>query len=486
MVRRLPWAHPHLKVGNAAKGKATSTAVTTAGTPTATTTTTNRSSTIPHLFAKMVSRTPRGGGRRFMYNSSYSRSGGGGGSGNRNRTYTPRSDRHTAGETGSSPSPPPSQKKRLDGLYMEGNWYCNCTPRQQAAHLQVKKQTANHGRFFYKCEKRRGGCTFFLWEDDAKNRAEVSTLTLPPMPTDGVPTAGTTPTAQAPTPSTASAVKIGLKPAAAARAPPETAAPPSPSAQRSVARQKFLDTYFSTTRPTQAAVGADGPPDGAGAEASPRTAKRKRVLFDFDSDDGADEYGLDDVSSDEERAMNEAMERSARKLRGAAPLLPPPSPSTPAAQRTMRDGAALPTPQTVTRKLFPDAKRRRHDDVGQPPNTSFSTGASTATVDAGPPPSTPSRGEEQLDPTEEVLALLAGQKVDDAAARAVGDVLRRFSMQAKGLTRGRETVRAALKAKDERIAALQERVASLEAQTRAQREEIADFKAGMMDLYSRH
>ncbi|EFQ26332.1 uncharacterized protein GLRG_01476 [Colletotrichum graminicola M1.001] len=429
----------------------------------------------------MVSRTPRGSGRRLMYNSNYSRSSAGG-SASRSRTHTPRSGRHTAGETGSSPSPPPSQKRRLDGLYLEGNWYCNCTPRQQAAHLQVKKKNANNGRFFYKCEKRRGGCTFFLWEEDAKNRDEGSTLTLPPMPTDGAPAAGTIPTAQLPTPSTASAIKNASRPATAAA----TAAPPSPSAQRSVARQKFLDTYFSTTRQTQAALEADGPPDEAGAEASPRPAKRKRVLFDFDSDDGADEYGLGDVSSDEERAMNEAMERSARKLRGAAPPLPPPSPSTPAAQRTVRDGAALPTPQTVTRTLFPDAKRPRHDDAGQSPNTSFSTSTSTATGDAGLCSSTPSRGEEQLDPTEEVLALLAGQKVDDATARAVGDVLRRFSMQAKGLARGRETVRAALKAKDEKIAALQERVASLEARTRAQREEIADFKAGMMDLYSKH
>ncbi|KAK2047020.1 hypothetical protein LZ31DRAFT_551820 [Colletotrichum somersetense] len=486
MVRRLPWTHPHLKVGNAAKGKATSTAVATAAA--FSTTTTYRSDTIPHLFAKMVSRTPRGGGRRLMYNSNYSRSSGDG-SASRSRTYTPRSDRHTAGGTGSSPSPPPSQKRRLDGLCLEGNWYCNCTPRQQAAHLQVKKKNANHGRFFYKCEKRRGGCTFFLWEEDAKNRAEVSTLTLPPMPTDGAPTTGTTPTTQVPTPSTASVAKIGSKPTTAASAPAATAASPSPSAQRSVARQKFLDTYFSTPRPTQAAVEADDPTDEVVAEAtSPRTAKRKRVLFDSDSDDGADEYGLDDVSSDEERAMNEAMERSARKLRGAAPL-PSPSPSTPAAQRTVRDGAALPTPQTVTRTLFPDAKRRRHDDAGESPNTSFSTSTSTATAagDAGPPPSsTPSRGEEQLDPTEEVMALLAGQKVDGVTARAVGDVLRRFSMQAKGLVRGRETVRAALKAKDERIAALQERMASLEARTRAQREEIADFKAGMMDLYSKH
>ncbi|WQF77889.1 Putative Zinc finger, GRF-type [Colletotrichum destructivum] len=417
----------------------------------------------------MVSRTPRGG-RRLMH-SSYNRSG--------SRTYTPRSNRGT--DVGTSPSPPPSQKRRLDGLYLEENWYCNCAPRQQALLLQVKKKNANHGRFFYKCEKRKGGCNFFLWEEDARNRAETATLTLPPMPTDGSPAAGTTPTAQFPTPSTASAARSGVKSATTAP-PPDREAPPSPTTQKSAARQKFLDAYFSA-RPPQAAAEANGPLDEAGADAPSHTTKRKRVIFDFDSDDGEDEYGLGDVSSDEERAMNEAMERSAKKLRETVPL----TPYTPVAQRMARD-VALPTPQTVTRTLFPDAKRRKPDDVGKPavesPNVSFSTKTSSATV--GPSSSPASRGEEQLDPTKEVLALLAGRAVDDTTMRGVGDLLRRFSMKAQGLAKGRETVRAALKVKDEKIAELQERIASLEARNRAQREEIADFKAGMMDLYSKH
>ncbi|TID04628.1 hypothetical protein CH35J_002694 [Colletotrichum higginsianum] len=385
--------------------------------------------------------------------SSYNRSG--------SRTYTPRSNRGT--DVGTSPSPLPSQKRRLDGLYLEGNWYCNCAPRHQALLLQVKKKNANHGRFFYKCEKRKGGCNFFLWEEDAKNRAETATLTLPPMPTDGSPAAGTTPSAQFPTPSTAPAARSGVNSATTAP-PPDREAPPSPTTQKSAARQKFLDAYFSA-RPPQAATEASGPLDEAGADAPSHTAKRKRVIFDFDVDDEEDEYGLGDMSSDEERAMNEAMERSAKKLRETVPLMP----YTPVAQRMARD-AALPTPQTVTRTLFPDAKRRK--PAVESPNVSFSTKTSSATV--GPSSSPASRGEEQLDPTKEVLALLAERAVDDTTMRSVGDVLRRFSMKAKGL------------AKDEKIAELQERVASLEARNRAQREEIADFKAGMMDLYSKH
>ncbi|OHE98878.1 hypothetical protein CORC01_05774 [Colletotrichum orchidophilum] len=504
MVRRLPWTHPHLKAGHAAESKSTTRATATV---TATTSSKNGIDTgtrdiSSYFTTKMVSRTPRSGGRRLMYN-------GGGGGSSRTASYTPAGGDGGGGRT-SSPSPPPSQKKRLDGLFLEGNWYCNCQPRQFAKFLQVSKKTANRGRWFYTCEKRRGGCNFFLWAEDAENRAEGATMTLPPMPQgDGAAAAAaatprrTTSLAQAPTPSTASTIK----PAARATAPAHSAAiepPPSPTAQRSAAKQKFMDTYFKN-RPIQ--VPEEEPnelmvtDEEAETTTTPAPRKRKRVLFDFDSDEGGgegeDNYGLDDVSSGEERAMTEAMERSAKKLRVEGP------PTTPAAQRTLKE-SALPTPQTVTRTLFPDAKRRG-TGVGDvsPGNVSFSTStASSATIghpaavpNSSPPTSTPQ--EEQLDPTEEVMALLRGQQkggsggvgggiMDESTARAVRELLGRFSMKAKGLARGRDTVRTALRAKDEKIAELQERVASLEARARTQREQIADFKAGMMDLYSKH
>ncbi|KXH57704.1 hypothetical protein CSAL01_07083 [Colletotrichum salicis] len=528
MVRRLPWTHPHLKVGHAAESeskskprtRATFTALATATTPIRNTIDDTGTRDISSYFTKttkMVYRTPRsGGGRRLMYNSgSGSRGGGGGGGSSRKTTpYTPNAGGGGGGRT-SSPSPPPSQKKRLDGLFLEGNWYCNCQPRQSAKFLQVSKKTANRGRWFYTCEKRRGGCNFFLWAEDAENRAGAATMTLPPMPQDGISAGnaatprGTTAQTQGLTPGTASTIKPAMRTAPSTAMEP----PPSPTAQRSAVKQKFMDTYFKN-RPVQ--VPEEEPndlmvTDEEAEVTTPAQRKRKRVLFDFDSDDGeeqeqgakTDDYGLDDVSSDEERAMTDAMERSAKKLRkdGGGP------PSTPAAQRTIQD-SALPTPQTVSRTLFPDVKRRKVDEgVGEisPGNVSLSTstssatlGRSTAAAAAGTAPAssppTSTLQEEQLDPTEEVMALLRDQQkgggggggVDDATARAVKAVLGRFAMKAKGLAWGRDTVRTALKAKDEKIAELQERVASLEARARTQREQIADFKAGMMDLYSKY
>ncbi|KAF4825826.1 hypothetical protein CGCSCA5_v000053 [Colletotrichum siamense] len=400
MVRRLPWTHPHRKVDYTGN---------------------NTSSEM------VFTRTPRGGRRGGLTynNSSYGKS----------NYSNNRYSRGGYGNGGGGPNTPSSQKKRLDGLYLEGNWYCNCEPRMQAKYLQTKKQGKNHGRYFWTCESR--GCNFFLWDDDAKNRAEGNTLTLPPMPEDEPTKNGAAMSAPAPVP------------APAATLPTPTTATP---------RQRSMGDYLTQQKE---------------AETPSRTAKRKRVLFEFSDDDEEDDFGLGDMSSDEERQMNEAMERSAKKLRDTAPVTP--------SSRRMAE-SEVDTPGTVSRTLFPDAKRR-NTGTG-----SFSAASTASSMTANPSMSPPASQtqEEQLDPTDEVMALLRGQKVDEATMGEVRGVLRRYAMKAKGIARGRDSVRTALKTKDEKIAGLQERVASLEDRNRAQREEIADFKASIMDLYSKH
>ncbi|KAF6808095.1 px domain-containing protein [Colletotrichum sojae] len=443
MVRRLPWTHPHLKVSYSAV-------------------TSNESANSIYNTRntlRMGYGTPRG--RRLMYT---------GGSGGRSSYSTgKRSSSYSRGGGSTTPS---SQTRRLDGLYLEGNWYCDCEPRAQAAYRRVSKKGPNNGKYFYTCETRK--CNFFLWGEDAENRAEGVTLMLPPMPDDKQAVAA----AEKKTPS----------------APRVAAALPTPT--QTTPRQRSMGDYITAQSRENVGIGGSSTVVGqgstsrqqqqAGETPSRTTSKRKRVIFDFDSEeDGDDKYGLDDLSSDEEKEMNAAMERSAKKLLAAAP-------STPSTQRTADDELAS-TPSTVTRTLFPDAKRRRNDD--DTTNDASFASSSTATqstttaapsTSSQPQPPTPSQAEEQLDPTDEVMALLGGGKVDDVTARGVRDVLRRFAMKAKGVARGRDSVRTALKGKDERIAELQERVASLEALSRKQRDQIADFKAGMMDLYSKH
>ncbi|KAK3177445.1 hypothetical protein K4F52_009777 [Lecanicillium sp. MT-2017a] len=64
---------------------------------------------------------------------------------------------------------PGAERKRLDGLWDNNQWWCNCEPRRKAAFRQVKKESKNKGRFFFTCASTRQ-CDFFLWQDLANIR----------------------------------------------------------------------------------------------------------------------------------------------------------------------------------------------------------------------------------------------------------------------------------------------------------------------------
>lgn len=63
------------------------------------------------------------------------------------------------------------------GLFADGGWLCDCTPRLPAERFKVKKEGPNKDRWFYTCQQSdRKRCGFFLWEDDAKPREEAVVL----------------------------------------------------------------------------------------------------------------------------------------------------------------------------------------------------------------------------------------------------------------------------------------------------------------------
>lgn len=68
-------------------------------------------------------------------------------------------------------------KTNARGLFADGIWHCNCTPRLPAEHFKVKKEGPNKGRWFYTCQldadKR---CGFFLWHEEAKPREAAAVL----------------------------------------------------------------------------------------------------------------------------------------------------------------------------------------------------------------------------------------------------------------------------------------------------------------------
>ena len=73
---------------------------------------------------------------------------------------------------------------QLKGLFADNIWHCDCQPRLPAEHFKVKKEGKNQGRWFYTCQNRskgpggepKGGCDFFLWDEDAKLREEAAVI----------------------------------------------------------------------------------------------------------------------------------------------------------------------------------------------------------------------------------------------------------------------------------------------------------------------
>ncbi|KAL1903319.1 hypothetical protein Sste5346_000604 [Sporothrix stenoceras] len=81
--------------------------------------------------------------------------------GRRSQPTTPRTMRTSNPAT-------PSSGRGSDGLFANGQWFCDCKPRRPAVLRETRKPGANKGRWFYTCpQERRRQCTFFLWEDYA-------------------------------------------------------------------------------------------------------------------------------------------------------------------------------------------------------------------------------------------------------------------------------------------------------------------------------
>lgn len=366
-----------------------------------------------------------------------------------------------------APEAPASTVQRLNGVFAKGTWYCNCDPRDEATLRKVERSKENRGRLYWSCDRTHTDprrCDFFLWESEARVRSGDKS-----PPSDGA--------------ESAPAVQPTTPPRTAARNQHSTARPdatqmPTPSTRTSTAKaskSRSIREFFKsnteqagTSSEEEAQGNAPDPgvrlPPSSSATMVPETPtagpKRKRVEFEEDL--------IGDLSSDEERQMNEAMERSTRKLQQGAPIV------TPAAERT---GAASggPTPATA-RTLFPDAKRARAEGSG-----------AAAAEGAGSPVSGPSP--QQGDDggfVDEIMNLLRGQPLEDSVRRSVAQALDRQSGKMRGYMKGRDNVRAQLKTKEDRIAQLQERITALENKSKMQRQELTEIKAGLANLYSRH
>ncbi|KAK4160942.1 hypothetical protein QBC43DRAFT_324554 [Cladorrhinum sp. PSN259] len=61
-----------------------------------------------------------------------------------------------------------AEVKENEGTFEDGKWWCACDPPTVAERLQVKKETPNQGRWFYRCPlwyDEKSTCDYFQWED---------------------------------------------------------------------------------------------------------------------------------------------------------------------------------------------------------------------------------------------------------------------------------------------------------------------------------
>ena len=416
----------------------------------------------------------------------------------------------------------------------------NCKPRVEASHLKVNKENENHGRWFWRCRK----CNFFLWDEDARAREggllnrdhdggdESEGDGQPDSPTRGRGgRGGGGAAAPAATQYQPSLSRWGFGPVQAPGGDGEGSIDlasvttderldlMSLAGQVSEAPATLPTTPSRLRTPTPATSVPFRAPD------LPVSAgKRKRTAANGFHDSG-DEDLFGELSSDEERQMAEAMERSSKKLQAAASL---------AKGKSVAFTNELPTPVTeerVTRAGLPGSQEtptragrsattfttsphspplgiivsanhadykpssQSSNDHNPPPssalstlssfndphaaaNQSFSTLDGTSSVVVGEDP--PAGDDYAV--TAQVLALLDGAALGPGVRAAVRETLNRHALRVRGVERGRDMVRSALAKKDARIAQLQDRVAALENLHRAERDRNRDMREGIERL----
>lgn len=427
----------------------------------------------------------------------------------------------------------PTKDPSKEGYFSKGQWLCNCQPRLPAVQFQVKRDSPNKGRWFYTCQidrtKGKTGeperCDFFLWSDDARVREEGAVLgnsTTEPSATQSLRTprklVQTTLSARVEpreegkrhwthrtdiTPIGELERTVGngsqgdetpnggetAKSSATMRATGSTGG--SKTAASTQMPERDEEDELSPTFKKNSA-GSTQPPGQQLQTPSAGTKRKREAISLMGSDDVDSDDLFSDMDSDEERQLADIAESSSHPGRTRDAL------ATPAAQKSSDAVAGMPTPsltgKSVRRVLFAEpeagdssntAKRQRNDNAGA--YTSVGEPRTPSSSQEGSRPSsqtTPGSGAGIGDITQEVMDLLQGQKIDEATTRKVRSALQRYSAKAKGLEKGRDASRQALKDKDVKIAKLQERVTNLEDGRRLEAEARKKWKGELMHTFT--
>ena len=332
------------------------------------------------------------------------------------------------------------------GLFADGIWHCNCSPRLPAENFRVKKEGKNQGRWFYTCQQReKQRCGFFLWDEDAKPREAGAVLNN---------------TRNEPEPRSGNVKGKGLF---------------ADMPQRTKVRENSPTPTFSSSSPNS--------PTAHGVKRSAQEAN-------FEDDDpfpwplnGAEERELVTVADatvqqtphkSAKTGVYATPETSARKSIRKLPWLEQSSarPSTP----TSGARTALADDYLTTPSKAPSGP----SIANQPPHT-----PPFMFTPAGPSPlSPPSRYRDALNNpadatstlTNEVMHELSGLPLPPEKLSSVRSLLTKHDLRTQGVTRGRDISRVAIKTKDARIAELEAKIAGLEAEREVHRGIIKKLK----------
>lgn len=344
------------------------------------------------------------------------------------------------------------------GRFIDGVWHCNCDPRLPASHFQVKKDSANKGRWFYCCTNpKETQCGFFLWEEHAKLREEETLLGNGRTEQDMV---DVTPKA----PETPGRERMGRS-AGWLDEDPQTPV----SMQERAAYPTPGESRVTKGRSTQATL----------------MVERSSPTYTYDSLSG-DHF---DTPKPRDAGLTVA-DIMARKRKADSDF----EDSTPKAQKL---GSPPPSHLRSTSKdlVKPEARIERYTTPSTVRRLDFGTSSATkipptpANAQASYPPTTPTPsrinsspdGEGNYNITSSVLSILQSTAMPRGTRQSIRQTLNSYALRVSGIERGRDITRVALKKKDEKIAELEQRILQLEQERELDKTIISHFKKDMAE-----
>jgi hypothetical protein len=249
------------------------------------------------------------------------------------------------------------------------------------------------------------------------------------------------------------------------------------------------------------------------------TAEAARDKRTMEGQAAASNKFMADLARDEEDEYSSSfelppeMERAMAKAAEQAEMRSPETPrkaiktsyaATPGSKRKHEEDS-LPTPVTGTNKAISGYNGASNDDdVFGTPSTTLRGEVSNGNGRFGfrSPSATPSqfaqpregtavsedRGErpqQNYDITDEVMDLLRDQDINEEATSSLTELLNKHALKISGISKGRDITRVALKAKDAKIAELQQKIAALEAERDLDKRIIRHYKSDMTQSVER-